>query len=210
LKVLHVSNMWPAPGIPLDPSLAPSPAAARGETWRRLARRSLLVAFGVLGGAAVSYFLVDREEDPRPGASLSTAPTAPPTEEQAPAPAAEPSPSEESPEGAAEVPGAGRLAVDFEHPLKTGQLRIWLDGELIVEQRLAGQASKKGLVFSVRKGSYRDMLEVPPGRHTLRVQVAWDESERTERIASTFKAGETRRLQVRLGRLRKNLSLEWE
>jgi hypothetical protein len=42
------------------------------------------------------------------------------------------------------------------------------------------------------------------------VQVAWEGNERTERIAGTFKPGVTRRLFVRLGRLRKNLSVEWE
>jgi hypothetical protein len=100
--------------------------------------------------------------------------------------------------------------VDFEHPLRSGLLRIWLDGELIVEQRLAGQAAKKALVFTVRQGSYRDVLEIPTGRHTFRVQVHWDDEDRTERIVGSFKPGQTRRLLVRLGRLRKNLSLEWE
>ncbi len=94
--------------------------------------------------------------------------------------------------------------------MRSGLLRIWLDEELIVEQRVAGQASKKGLVFTVRKGSYKDVLEVQPGRHTLRVKVAWEDNEKTERIVGTFKPRVTRRLQVRLGRLRKNLSLEWE
>jgi len=62
----------------------------------------------------------------------------------------------------------------------------------------------------VRKGSFRDVLEVAPGRHTLRVQVSWDGDSKAEAIVGTFKPGATRRLQVRLGRLRKNLSLEWE
>jgi hypothetical protein len=103
------------------------------------------------------------------------------------------------------------LAIDFEHSVRSGLLRIWLDDELIVEQRLAGQPSKKALVFTVRKGSYKDVLEVPPGRHVFRVQVAWDDNEKTERIVGTFKPGATRRLLVRLGgRLRRGLSLEWE
>jgi hypothetical protein len=103
----------------------------------------------------------------------------------------------------------GRLAIDFEHPLRSGTLRIWLDDELVVDQKLAGQAAKK-LVFSVRKGSYKDELEIVPGRHVVKVQVRWEDTERTERVATRFKPGATRRLQVRLGRLRKNLSLEWQ
>ena len=142
------------------------------------------------------------------GAPPSAEPEAPP-----PVPSAEPGVAPENPQAGAAPASAepGRLAIDFEHSVKSGLLRIWLDEELIVEQRLAGQASKKALVFTVRKGSYRDVLEVPPGRHVIRVRVAWDDSEKTERIAGTFKAGATRRLQVRLGgRLRKGLSLEWE
>ena len=94
--------------------------------------------------------------------------------------------------------------------LRGGLLRIFLDQDLVVEQRLTGQASKIALIFTVRKGSYKDVLEVQPGRHAIRVKVAWDDNERSERIVGTFKPGATRHLQVRLGRLRKNLSLEWE
>jgi hypothetical protein len=161
----------------------------------------------VAGGAALTYFFVnpaDRIPPPAVPATLP-APSAEPTEPAA-APSAEASAA--APLPAPAVPG--RLAVDFEHPLRSGLLRIWLDEELIVEQRLAGQASKKALLFTVRKGSYKDVLEVPPGRHSLRVKVAWEDNERTERIAGTFRPGATRRLQVRLGRLRKNLTLEWE
>lgn len=167
---------------------------------RRLARRLLLVGMGVVGGAGVTYYFVGRSVES--GLPPRAAPKAA-TEAAAPLPEASPSGSEGEGE-------AGKLAVDFEHSLRSGLLRIWLDEELVVEQRLAGQASKKGLVFTVRKGSYKDILEVKPGRHTLRVKVTWEDNERDERMVGTFKPGVTRRLQVRLGRLRKGLSLEWE
>jgi serine/threonine-protein kinase len=193
------SRTQPMPGAA---SLAAPPRpllTEAAERWRRLARRTLLVTLGVAGGAAVTFLVVSREE-PRSASAPLPAP---------PAAAVEPSPEASSPASA--VAGEpGRLAIDFEHPLKSGQLRIWLDGELIVDQRLAGQAAKSALVFPVRKGSYRDVLEVRPGRHALRVQVKWEGEERTDRIAGTFRPGAARRLQVRLGRLRKNLSLEWE
>ena len=167
---------------------------------KRLARRLLLVGVGVVGGAAVTYFFVGRPVD----SSL------PPRAEASPATEATPLPEASAPSSAAGEGEAGKLAVDFEHSLRSGLLRIWLDEELVVEQRLAGQASKKGLVFTVLKGSYKDTLEVKPGRHNLRVKVTWEDNERTERIFGTFKPGVTRRLLVRLGRLRKGLSLEWE
>jgi Protein kinase domain len=188
-----------------------SPVRSRRAT---IARRLLLVGLGVLGGVAVSHLLVSRSASvsqpqapaPRvssdPAASPPVAPSAGRT-----GPATQPSLLDPPP---LPQPEPGKLSIDFEHPLKNGLLRIWLDEDLVVEQRLAGETEKKALVFTVRKGSYRDVLEVAPGRHTLRVQVAWDDDSKTDAIVGTFQPGATRRLQVRLGRLRKNLSLEWE
>jgi len=52
-------------------------------------------------------------------------------------------------------------------------------------------------------------VELSPGKHQIRVQVTWDDNERTEEISGTFKPGDTRRLEIRVGRLRKDLSLDW-
>jgi hypothetical protein len=102
-----------------------------------------------------------------------------------------------------------RLFVDFEHPLRAGQLRLWVNQDLVVDEALAGRESKK-LFVKVSKGGLQQELEVAPGRHDIRVVVSWDGNEKAERIWGTFKPGETRRLEVRLGRLRKNLSVDWK
>jgi hypothetical protein len=104
---------------------------------------------------------------------------------------------------------SGRLAIDFDHHLKSGILRVWVDEELVLDDRLDAQVEKKVVLFKVRKGSYKEVLEVPPGTHRVRVQVQWDDNERSESIEGAFTAGRTRRLDVSVGRLRKNLSLEW-
>ena len=184
--------------LPRPKRISPEPSS---RARRRFARRLLLVGVGVMGVGAVTYFFVNRPVEP----GLASSERATPFSDVNSSP--EPSTPVSSPGAPGEV---GKLAIDFEHTLRSGLLRIWLDEELIVEQRLAGQASKMGLVVTVRKGSYKDTLEVKPGRHNLRVQVGWEDNERTERILGVFKAGVTRRLLVRLGRLRKNLSLEWE
>ena len=173
------------------------------SSWpKHFGRRLLLVGIGVVGGgAAATYVFVNRPVEP----GLLPSALATPLPEEAFA--LGPTPAASEPGAATDL---GTLVVDFEHPLRSGLLRIWLDEELVVEQRLAGQASKKGLLFTVRTGSYKDTLEVQPGRHNVRVKVAWEDNERTERLVGVFKAGVMRRLQVRLGRLRKNLSLEWE
>jgi hypothetical protein len=108
----------------------------------------------------------------------------------------------------ARASASARLLVDFEHPLRAGRLQIWLDERLLVDRPVAGQESRK-LLVSIRKGGLREEVEVPAGRHDIRVQVSWGGNEKTGRIFGTLKEGETRRLEVRLGRVRKNLSVDW-
>jgi serine/threonine-protein kinase len=104
----------------------------------------------------------------------------------------------------------GRLRIDFDHPLRSGLLRVYVDDNLALEQSLTGQPRKKALVFKLHQGSFRDELEVLPGLHEVRVEVRWDESVKTERIVGNFRPGATRRLEASLGRIRRDLSLEWK
>ena len=85
-----------------------------------------------------------------------------------------------------------------------------MDDELQIEEALTGQKRKKALVFGMHEGSFREELDVPPGRHEVRVEVRWDDNMRTERIVGTFRSGATRRLEAGLGRIRRDLSLEWK
>jgi hypothetical protein len=61
----------------------------------------------------------------------------------------------------------------------------------------------------LRSGVFTDVIKVEPGRHDFRVEVTWDDESRSERIPGRLLPGETYRLQIRLGRLKKDLSLEW-
>jgi serine/threonine-protein kinase len=103
----------------------------------------------------------------------------------------------------------GRLRIDFDHPLRRGTLRVFVDDKLALEEPVTGQKRKKALVFGVHQGSSRTELEVSPGLHEVRVEVRWDENVRAERIVGSFRAGATRRLEVNLGRIRRDLKLEW-
>src|SRR5262249_48079984 len=105
--------------------------------------------------------------------------------------------------------GPGHLGLDFEHPRKSGPPPGWGDEEMVLEEKLAARVSKKALMFNYSKGNLAQTLDVSPGHHTIRAQVTWEDNDKTESIVGTFKAGTTRRLEVRLGRIRKNLSLEW-
>ncbi len=123
------------------------------------------------------------------------------------APSALPSPSPTPPPAAAAAQTA-RLLVNLEHPLKDGTLRIWLDGAPLLRAELRG-GSKSIVGLRLSKGGLERALDVPAGRHAVRVRMVWDDSEKTETTFGTFAPGSTRRLEIRLGRLFKNLSLDW-
>jgi hypothetical protein len=160
----------------------------------------VLLARGWLGRPSV-------ELGPAPGRSVPSAD-----------PAGSPSPSPSAPGLVGELTAGlrgivgepGHLAIDFEHPLKSGRLRVWVDEDMVLEEKLSARVEKKALGFTYAKGGLAQTLDVSPGHHKIRAQVTWEDNDKTESIAGAFKAGATRRLEVRLGRIRKNLTLDWE
>jgi len=105
---------------------------------------------------------------------------------------------------------SGRLRIDFDHPLRRGTLRVYVDGELELEERLTGQRRKKALIFKMHEGTFRDELDVQPGLHEIRLEVRWDDNVKTDRLVGNFPSGATRTLEASLGRIRRDLSLEWK
>jgi hypothetical protein len=102
-----------------------------------------------------------------------------------------------------------RLFIDLEHPLKSGTLRLWLDGDLLLQQALTGRVTQNIAGLKLRKGGMEKLIEVAPGRHEVKVEVAWDDNLKSEAISGSFEAGSTRHLEIRVGGLIKNLSVEW-
>jgi len=116
-----------------------------------------------------------------------------------------------SPPATSTPPRYAKLAIAFEHPLEEGTLRVWVDDELVLDEPLDSQKTKKVVVFKGRKGSLAQVLEVLPGDHEIRVEVAWDDNVKTKRISGNFDADTTRRLSAKVGGLlKKGLSLKWE
>jgi hypothetical protein len=167
-------------------------------------------ALAGLAGAAVLLVLVAgalvvMRRSPAPPASPSPAAEA----------AVEPTPSPSPSSGLAGLLSAfqgekpAQLAIDLKHALRSGTLRVWVDGELVKEDKVGGRVTKEVLGIKFRRGTFHDVMELKPGRHEIQVQVSWDDGERTERVNATFNPGTTRRLEVNLGRLLKDLTLEW-
>ncbi len=93
-----------------------------------------------------------------------------------------------------------RVVVDFEYPLESGRLRLWLDGEELLVERVRGEVTKDLVLFKLKGGVLTEVLDVSPGAHQVRVEVSWDDQRRTRDIAGRFRP---------LGRLKKELSLRW-
>jgi hypothetical protein len=109
--------------------------------------------------------------------------------------------------------GAARLLFDFEHSLKSGTLRVWVDDHPVIGEPFGGRVTRRLGGLEMRKGRVTDTLEVAPGRREVRVQVSWEDNVRTESAWANFKAGATLRLKARLGSMggiRKDLSLDWD
>jgi serine/threonine-protein kinase len=147
----------------------------------------------------------------QPTASQPT-PTPPPMPTPQPTPPPEPTPA---PKPKAAPPRARRappsyLSVGFEHSLKSGVLEVWVDGERVAQETLDSRATKKMLLFTVRKGSVQETLELPPGRHEVRVRLVSGGETKAARVRATFRSGATRRLEVKLARLSGKIELEWK
>jgi serine/threonine-protein kinase len=166
------------------------------------------------GGLGATASENDPEAQPRPsaasvatasvaGASAST-PQGPPIDTPSPkptTPVAAPKP--------APRPAPARIVLDIRHPFRTGTLRIDVDEKPVIRQALVGKVDKNLLFVKTYGNVLTDLIEATPGRHVFDVEVSWDDNTRRERIHALFRSGETYRLEIRIGRLRKNLSLKW-
>jgi hypothetical protein len=117
------------------------------------------------------------------------------------------SPTMEPP--ASSAPAASRIRLTVEHPFENGRLIAWIDGVLVYETKLQASASKKIVAFKVREGRVETLLGVEPGPHQVRVEVRWDQDRRVGTKVIDVAAASTGLLEVRVGRMSKDLSLSW-
>jgi eukaryotic-like serine/threonine-protein kinase len=179
-----------APAAPRSP--APAAAGLRRGRGQVLGWSGLLLGLGGLLWLAL--------RGPAP-----PAPEARPAAERPAPPAREP-PLSFPPPAASDK---ARLTVDFDHHLKSGTLKVWVDDALVMEEALDARVTRKVLTVRLRKGSVEEVLEVEPGKRKVQVQVAWDDKVKTKWISGAFKAGGERTLEIRVRRIINELSLRW-
>jgi serine/threonine-protein kinase len=220
----------PAPSIAAAPptvasekASAPRRPGARTAPPRRAWRASAAATVGLAVVVAGALFAlrpepVARRVTPAPAVPTARPATPTPLEAAPPVLPSQPTPTPASESSEARVPepvaasDAALLRLDFEHSLKAGTLRVWVDDVQVVEQELDGRVTKEIVGIKLRKGRLAETMEVKPGRRVLSVRVDWDGKSQTENMRINFKPGETYRVRAKLGSLggiRKNLSLGW-
>jgi eukaryotic-like serine/threonine-protein kinase len=196
---------------------SPAPATASATPSRRSRVRPMTAAVALivlLGASAIRWSARDPNPAaspaplPSPEAALPVVVAAPAV--SAPPRAARPLPRQADAAVASSATRPARLAIDVEHPLERGRLRVWVDGGLVLRRGLEGRVTRNLIAFKLRSGKAQQALEVEPGAHEVQVQIAWGDEERWARVRGSFPSGSTRRLAVHLGRVWKKLSLEWE
>ena len=102
-----------------------------------------------------------------------------------------------------------RMTIDFEHHMRSGGLKVWVDDALVLDRPLEGRLVEKFGRVRLYKGRILETVEVTPARHTVRAEVAWDGKVRTARTAATFRPDSSRTLDIEVLRVLDDLTLEW-
>jgi len=107
------------------------------------------------------------------------------------------------------VPTA-ELFFELEHPFDHATVRVWIDGDEVLDEDLRGRVTRKVFSLKTYKGGFSKTLDVAPGEHVVRVHVQGDDFSESMRIRGTFESSEPRRLVAKVGGLLgKNLNLVW-
>jgi serine/threonine-protein kinase len=186
---------------------------AAGASKHGPVRLALAVALGTGLGVGVVLILQQRSqpvdtpkvvETPVQPTPLPTArrpaPTPIPTRTPTPEPTLEPLSVEASGR-------AARINLDLRHPFASGTLRIKVDDRVVFANNISGMPKKVMGVVSGYDGRFGTDLVIPPGEHTIRVEVRSGPTEFIESRKVQLRGGESRRLLALVG---KTLTLSLE
>jgi len=197
--------------VTVTPAEATATKRAASAPEKHGAARWLVVAGLALAAVIALEMVPSLRLGRRPSLAPSTAPSA------GAAPATEASPEETPAPGGllSKIPflqQPARLEVAFEHSLSAGTIKVWVDDDLVIEEKLSSHVTRRILGKAFRKGTFHKTVEVPPGEHMVKVQVQGDDFYGANRIRGSFEGGATQRLDVNkegLPLLKKELTLEW-
>ncbi len=103
------------------------------------------------------------------------------------------------------------LEIEVEHNFAEAHLSIWVDGTLSYTHRLEGADKKHMVVFHHVQGHEFHAMQIPPGKHKLRVEVISDpdSADHSATVAGEFASGKEQMLQIHFDKHGEmNVSLE--
>ena len=79
----------------------------------------------------------------------------------------------------------GRLRIEIDHDFKQAQASVWVDNSLVYQHLLHGDSKRRGFVFHKVEGYQLDAVNVPTGKHDVRVRIqsATDSYDETTTMA---------------------------
>ena len=71
----------------------------------------------------------------------------------------------------ATIVSSGTLRIEIEHYFTEAHASVWVDNSLVYAHQLHGDSKRRGLVFRKVEGYQLDAVNVPTGRHEVRVRI---------------------------------------
>ena len=101
------------------------------------------------------------------------------------------------------------LDIEVDHNFAEAHLSIWVDDHLSFTHALEGTEKKRLVVFHHVEGHEFHAMQVPAGKHVLRVQVVSESGKQSETIQGTFTGSAEQMLRIRFEKNGKmNLDLQ--
>jgi serine/threonine protein kinase len=112
--------------------------------------------------------------------------------------------------GAATPPAPAMLEIEVDHNFAEAYLSIWVDDRLSFKHALEGKEKKRLIVFRHVQGHEFHAMQVPAGKHSLRVQVTPDSAEpQAGTVQGEFTSGAEKLLHIQFDKNDKmNLDLQ--
>ncbi len=198
------------PGSPA-PRREPDEAGLLIRLSDRIGRRGFFALGALVAAGLVAAMLLPRRPSPQPESGPPGTPGAAGGSGAQPAAEATATPKPSFLGGLFGKEPA-HLEVVFEHSLRSGTLKVWVDDDLVLDEKLQSVITRKIGPLKMRRGLLKKVLDVPEGDHMVKIQVQGDDFFGASRIKGSFEKGVTRRLEVNKGGLpllKKELLLEW-
>jgi eukaryotic-like serine/threonine-protein kinase len=104
------------------------------------------------------------------------------------------------------------LDLGVQHQFKDAMLFVYIDGRVALTRPLHGSVQRKLIVFNGVRGVESETIEVPAGRHVLRIRaLSTDQTtDLSKTVSADFVGGDNKSLEVTFGKHNSTMRLSWQ